>query len=148
MPAQDRTLRAHLRTCVSCREAFDLQVQIRQVLASRGLDPAPLGFATRFRERRALQAPWVDMANWRWWSWRLLPVAACLVAFALGQRLASETVPQLELRTVLQDWASPERPTLVGVDRLLAVTDEDRNDLLVEVLTGERQQIEDATNER
>jgi len=94
---QEAGLRAHLERCASCREEFDTQIGVSRILASRPEHQFPPVLSERLSARLDDEANHVGSAalDWRKWSLRLLPVAACLslaavVPHVLRQRPAME----------------------------------------------------------
>ena len=120
-------LSAHLKVCSACRQATETQVVVKRVLAARPDEALPLGFSTRLLARlyAVSSSAWLEAADWRTWSIRLLPVAAALFLFA-----------GIVDRSERAEWAEKEAATILasappGVDaNLLAVSDtaEDRLD--------------------
>lgn len=91
-------LEAHTRTCTACRDALAAQIEARAILADRPALAAPA--ALRARVRAALdtgqvpRAPWLAGADFRRWTWRLVPVAAALIVGAVyGVEHSATAVP-------------------------------------------------------
>jgi anti-sigma factor RsiW len=93
-------LDAHLATCATCREAIDTQRVMRAALVARPAAAASGDFAARTMARIAAGMPrreqWMDVFDFRRWTWRLVPAAAALAVLVLtiGQNTSSsETSP-------------------------------------------------------
>jgi anti-sigma factor RsiW len=88
LDADGRTrLDAHVGSCAACRQALAAQREVRAMLADLPAVAAP--GALRARVRAALEAggarrvPWLAGADFRRWTWRLVPVAAALIVGAV-----------------------------------------------------------------
>ena len=97
IPRVDRdALSTHLSTCAACRQALDDQQLVSRLLACRDDAPVPAGFVERVRSSMdvgtapAIASPrdigtrWIDVVRWQVWSYRLAPLAAGLLIFALA----------------------------------------------------------------
>lgn len=103
-------LHEHLAACGACRETATTQASVSRVLASRPQAPVRPYFATRLGQRLAEQSGWFGLADWRWLSLRLAPVAALLLLFAgvVIEREAGESSRGVSLSAVVETWASGE----------------------------------------
>jgi anti-sigma factor RsiW len=72
----------HLATCAACRDTAAAQTAVSNALASRPEGPVRPSFAARVSQRIARDAGWFGVADWRWLSLRLAPVAAALLVAA------------------------------------------------------------------
>ncbi len=100
-------LQKHLDECTACRETAAVQVEVAQALASRPETEARPEFAARLRQRIDRESGWLGIADWRWLSVRLAPVAGVLLLTAgvvIGQQASKAAVPSLS--TVVETWAS------------------------------------------
>lgn len=78
-------LTAHLEGCASCRAALEVQIAMRQALAAIPVAGASPGFAARTLARidAARRRPaWIELWDFRRWTWRLAPVAGALALCA------------------------------------------------------------------
>jgi anti-sigma factor RsiW len=80
--ARTEELRQHLAGCRQCRETASAQADVSRILASRPASPVRADFATRLAGEIARQSGWFGLADWRWLSVRLAPVAALLLLAA------------------------------------------------------------------
>jgi anti-sigma factor RsiW len=94
-------LAAHLASCAACRDEAGAQGDVASVLRSRPVATVPPGFSARVSARLGRRASWIELAEWRTWTWRLVPVAAALMLAAVlwsggpasgGQAAASKSV--------------------------------------------------------
>jgi len=72
-------LREHLAACSRCREVADAQADVSRALASRPETPVRADFAARLAAEIARRSGWFGLADWRWLSVRLAPIAALLL---------------------------------------------------------------------
>jgi len=101
-------LHEHLAGCAACRETAAAQSDVSRVLASRPETEVRADFAARLARELAQESGWFGLADWRWLSMRLAPVAALLLLAAglvIG-RQQSPASPQASLSTVVETWAS------------------------------------------
>ena len=82
-PQTRQALTDHLAGCRDCREALDEQRTVRRLLTSRVDARPPTGFAERVVSRLDTGPSWMDALRWRTWTYRLAPVAAGLLVFAV-----------------------------------------------------------------
>jgi hypothetical protein len=134
----DRTgrerLSAHLKVCSACQQATETQVVVKRVLAARPDEALPQGFSTRLLALLDAESSsgWLEAADWRTWSIRLLPVAAALFLFA-----------GIVDRSERAEWAEEEAATILagappGVDaNLLAASDIAEDRLIVDLIMGQ-----------
>ncbi len=107
-PAASDELRQHVSTCRACREAASAQSQVSRILASRPETPVRRDFAARVAGEIARQSGWFGLADWRWLSVRLAPVAALLLLLAglVVERQATQTATPASLSGVVRTWAA------------------------------------------
>lgn len=108
LPAGEQArLDAHLATCAACAEALADQRAMRGVLAATASTPVVTHVGARvmatLREEARTAAPaasWLDVLDWRRWTWRLAPLAAALALAVAGvsrtdaQAITPETVSE------------------------------------------------------
>jgi hypothetical protein len=75
-------LARHLARCAACGEALRVQRQVAEVLASRPSSQPRPGLAQRVNDRIDNTIGWLNVADWRVWTWRLVPVAVALMVIA------------------------------------------------------------------
>ncbi len=100
-------LERHLAACAGCRDAAAAQDQVAAALASRpDAEPRP-AFAQRVSLRIAEESGWFGVADWRWLSVRLAPVAALLLILAgVFVERQSQPAQRASLSGVVQTWAN------------------------------------------
>lgn len=106
--ARRQDLREHLAVCAACRETAAAQADVSRVLASRPETSVRPDFAARLAREIARQPGWLGLADWRWLSMRLAPVAALLLVAAgvVIERQAYQSSAPASLSTVVDIWAS------------------------------------------
>ena len=94
-PRDAARLAAHLDHCEDCRALLAEQRAVRRALAARPPAAAPPGLAARVLAELGGAPHWTEMLRWRIWTYRLAPVAACLlaVAFVIGRGAAASSTP-------------------------------------------------------
>jgi anti-sigma factor RsiW len=100
-------LAAHVSACASCRRALTEQTVVKRALAEMPLPPVSPDFAARVRQR--VSPPrWLELANWRAWTLRLVPVAAALIALLVVLPTHNETsnAPPESLSSIIDSWTS------------------------------------------
>jgi anti-sigma factor RsiW len=75
-------LDAHLETCAACREALEGQRAARAALAAWPEAMALPDFSARVMARLERDRNWLELLDFRRWSWRLSPVVAALAIAA------------------------------------------------------------------
>jgi anti-sigma factor (TIGR02949 family) len=107
---QRRDLDEHLTACAACREAAAVQAEVSSALASRPEAQVPASFAARVTDRLALEAGWFGLADWRWLSVRLAPVAVLLLIAAgvVIERQSARPSQTVSLASVVETWATGE----------------------------------------
>ena len=99
-------LQTHLTECDGCRQALEQQRSVRTALQHRSDAAVPAGFAARVTAQIELQIPWVDLFRWRTWTYRLIPVTAGLLMFALLTAPNGDTSsPGSEVSNLTDAWA-------------------------------------------
>lgn len=92
LPAEERArLQAHLATCAACTEALADQTSMRQALTMMAAEPVNTFVGSRVMANLRSEAPaptWLEVLDWKRWTWRLVPVAAVL-AIAVGSVAAN-----------------------------------------------------------
>ena len=73
---------AHIERCAACRHEAETQMIVKRVLASTPEASLPIGMARRLAVRLDREAAGRVAIDWRAWTVRLLPAAACLVLIA------------------------------------------------------------------
>jgi anti-sigma factor RsiW len=100
-------LTAHLATCPACRRAAAEQAMVKRTLAAMPLAPVSADFAARVRQR-VTPPRWLDVANWRTWTLRLVPVTAALVALLVVLPVQGDTADAQaqSLSNVIDSWTA------------------------------------------
>ena len=99
-------LTAHLARCTDCRDALDEQRAVRAVLTARRDAQVPAGFAARVAAQVTVDSSWIDLLQWRTWSFRLAPLAAGLLLVAVvTARSASSASETAGLSDLAEVWA-------------------------------------------
>src|SRR5512133_2226886 len=90
------------------RDAPTEQAQVSRVLAARPPAAVRPEFAARVAARVARESGWFGLADWRWLSLRLAPVAALLLLAAgiVIERQTEQSMTPGSLSTVVQTWAA------------------------------------------
>ena len=98
----------HLRACANCREAAAAQAEVSTALAARPEADVSPSFAARLTDRLDEEAGWFGLADWRWLSVRLAPIAAILLLAAgiVIERQDAGSSPQPSLTTLVDTWTS------------------------------------------
>lgn len=127
-------LAEHLKLCPSCRAEAETQILVRRVLAARPDERLPSGFAARLSARLDAEraSNWLEVADWKTWSIRLLPIAAGMLLFA-----------GIVDRTQRARWAEEQAARILsgvppGVDvSLFAASDVAKDRLIAEMVMGQ-----------
>ncbi len=92
--AADRDrLEQHLGECEACGAVLADQRQVAQLLHERPQATLSRDFAARLSARIDADAGWLALANWRWWTVTLTPLAAALVFVAWVAGAATPQAP-------------------------------------------------------
>ena len=134
-----RRLERHLEQCETCRETIEAQRSVSAVLSARPVAEAPLGFTSRVMTNLAVAPGWVDVLNWRVWTFRLAPVAAALVVVAALGFEPTEAAAPLEFSDLVAGWVVEEEEDAETLPAFsLLWQDEVTDDTLLEaVLTAD-----------
>ena len=130
-------LERHLAQCDACRESLEAQRRVATVLSERPVVEPTSGFAGRVMASLDEAPAWLDVINWRVWTFRLAPVSAALIAVAalgFGPTAAAEP---MEFSDLVAEWVVEENAEGLPAFSLLwqeAVTDDT---LLEAVLTAD-----------
>lgn len=145
LPAEERArLQAHLATCAACTEALADQTSMRQALTMMAAEPVHTFVGNRVMAnlRSEASAPtWLEVLDWKRWTWRLVPVAAVL-AIAVGSVAANTTSTNTTEVTEPADaaYSMPASSTLVtgevGGNDLLSLLLNSSADATVTTTTG------------
>jgi len=73
---------AHIERCARCRHEAETQMIVKRVLSSTPDALLPIGMTRRLAARLDDEAARPAAVDWRTWTVRLLPAAACLVLIA------------------------------------------------------------------
>ena len=134
-------LATHLESCVGCRQAVAEQAAVKKALGELPLASVSADFAARVRARVA-PPRWMDFANWRVWTLRLVPVAALLAWLAVLPAQGDSSESTQSLAGVIDSWTaagvgvSPSTTTATTHMQLLLNPDADPNALLAAALEG------------
>ena len=126
----------HVSQCDACRSAFDEQHAVAHLVRARPAAEAPPWFAVRVAARLAGGPTWFDVAEWRTWTWRLLPVATALfiaAAWLAGGTTGSQAPSASGTAATLTATASDAAPAAV-----LWEDNVTSDQVLLTVLTGSR----------
>ena len=108
-------LAGHLATCPACRQAWEDQQVVINVLLRRPDVAVSWGFPGRVIASLETAARWLDVLNWRLWTYRLAPLAACLLVIAVLSVGRTVQVEPLEFSELVEAWVTEEgsdtRPT-------------------------------------
>ncbi len=131
-------LLAHLHRCSSCREALAAQREVASALRSRPDAQPSERFAARVAAAIGQQASWVTLADWRWLSMRVVPVAAALLLAAgiLVERGQQQPAQQNSLSAVVETWAAGDAEQ-VPAPAVLWEPDVSDESLLLTVLSSQ-----------
>lgn len=109
-PGDRARLDAHLADCPRCREALEVQRTMHGLVAGAFVvEPSPRR-VERVLVRVQAETRWADRQDYRRWTYRLVPVAAGLIAAAY-------------LTVSASGWPVPDAD-VVGADAVGAATDE------------------------
>jgi len=105
-------LAAHTSTCATCREALASQVLVHDLLAAPRSVATSAGFTARVMAALGRES-WMEVFDFRRWTWRLAPVAAAVAVAAyavLGSARArsagtSAIVPDVPVASALMSDA-------------------------------------------
>jgi predicted anti-sigma-YlaC factor YlaD len=140
LDAADRArLEAHAAACAACREAWAAQQTVARLVRARPSADVPPGFAARVAARLDEPETWFGLAEWRAWTWRLVPVAVALfvVAAVVGHRATGTTAQASPTRDVIV--AAEPASTDAQPEAVLWEDGITQDQLLLTVLTGRRQ---------
>ena len=100
---------AHIERCATCGDEAETQMLVKRVLGATPHVPLPAGVARRIAARIDAEAERrVAVVDWRAWTVRLLPAAACLVLIAaIAHQLARRSVTS-EVSAAIAAWGRAE----------------------------------------
>jgi hypothetical protein len=100
---------AHIEWCATCRVETETQMLVKRVLGATPHLPLPAGVAQRIAVRIDAEAERRAAAvDWRAWTVRLLPAAACLVLIAaIVHQIARRSVSS-EVSAAIAAWGRDE----------------------------------------
>ncbi len=105
LEAEDRhRLESHLEQCGACRAELEAQRAVATTLASRPASGASTAFVGRVMAAVEQDRHWLDVLNWRAWTFRLVPVAAALVVVASLGFGPTEAAEPLEFADLVAGW--------------------------------------------
>ena len=119
----------------------DDQQAVRELLASRPAAEVPPDLAARVMARIDDDGPrWLDVLNWRLWTYRLAPVAvALLLAAALGSAptpSSSSSSEIVEFDELVDAWTADDHADTVPMFTLFGQPDVTDDELLEAVLSA------------
>ena len=97
-------LESHLQQCADCREELEAQQEVAAALASRPSSGASTAFVNRVLAAVEPDGSWLDVLNWRAWTFRLAPVAAALTLVAALGFGPTEAAEPLEFVDLVAEW--------------------------------------------
>ncbi len=130
-------LERHLEQCETCRESLEVQRRVATVLSSRPVAEVPPGFAGRVMANLAPVPGWLDVLNWRVWTFRLAPVAAALLVVAALGFGPTEAAEPLEFSDLVAEWVVDEDAEGLPAFSLLWQAEVTDDTLLEAVLTAD-----------
>ena len=133
---EGQRLDRHLEQCEVCRETLEAQRRVAAVLSSRPVAEAPLGFAGRVMANLEPVPGWLDVLNWRVWTFRLVPVAAALMVVAALGLGPTEAAEPLEFSDLVAEWVVEEDAEGLPAFSLLWPEEGSDDTLLEAVLTA------------
>jgi hypothetical protein len=92
--ASRSALNDHILLCPECRRELDDQAAVAALLRTRPPDVPSPEFSEALRARLDRAQGWLGLADWRRWTFRLLPGACILVVAAFLWPSHSNTTPQ------------------------------------------------------
>ncbi|HJN46330.1 MAG: hypothetical protein CL477_16495 [Acidobacteria bacterium] len=101
---EGQRLERHLGQCESCRQALEGQRFVASVLSARPVAEAPSGFPRRVMASLEPDTSWLDVLNWRVWTFRLAPVAVALMLVAALGFGTTEAAEPLEFSDLVAEW--------------------------------------------
>lgn len=128
-------LASHLEHCAECREELQAQEAVAATLSSRPLAEVSPGFASRVMAAVEPAPAWLDMLNWRAWTFRLAPVAAALVLVASLGYGPTEAAEPMEFADLVAEWVVEDNDETSPAFALFWEDDVDDETLLEAVLT-------------
>ena len=134
---EGRRLERHLGQCEACRETIEAQRSVSAVLSARPVAEAPLGFVSRVMTHLVAAPGWLDVLNWRVWTFRLAPVAAVLVVVAALGFGPTEAAAPLEFSDLVAAWVAEEDAETLSAFSLLWQEEVTDDTLLEAVLTAD-----------
>ena len=126
----------HLEQCEICRETLEVQRRVAAVLSSRPVAEVSPGFAGRVMANLEPVPGWLDVLNWRVWTFRLAPVAAALLVVAALGFGPTEAAEPLEFSDLVAEWVVEEDAEGLPAFSLLWQDEVTDDTLLEAVLTA------------
>jgi predicted anti-sigma-YlaC factor YlaD len=142
-PSDRARLDTHLGNCARCREAVETQRTVHVMLAEAFVVEASPRRVERVLARVQAETRWVDRQDYRRWTYRLVPVAAGLIAAAyLTVSGSGVNVPDGDVAGAdVAVSATDEATTVASLDwrdvSPLLTTDEGDEIAVADVLGGE-----------
>ena len=134
---EGQRLERHLQQCETCRETLEEHRRVAAVLSSRPMAEVPQGFADRVMANIEPVPGWLDVLNWRLWTFRLAPVAAALMAVAVLGFGPTVAAAPLEFSDLVAEWVVEENAEGLPAFSLLWQEEVTDDTLLEAVLTAD-----------
>ena len=101
---------AHIERCAACAAEAETQMLVKRLLGATPMLALPPGAAGRLGARldREAASRRKSSIDWRVWTVRLVPVAACLVAIAAVLHYVVRQSHAIEVSAAIADWGRDE----------------------------------------
>ena len=126
----------HVQGCAACRDALETQRWVAAALSARpDADVAP-GFSARVMAGLEGAPSWLELMNWRLWTFRLAPVAAALLVVAALGFGPTEAAEPMEFSDLVAGWVADEETGTLPAFTVLWEDEVTGETLLEAVLTA------------
>ncbi|MDP6582303.1 MAG: zf-HC2 domain-containing protein, partial [Vicinamibacterales bacterium] len=134
---EGQRLERHLEQCESCRQSLEGQRFVASVLSARPVAEAPPDFSRRVMASLEPDTSWLDVLNWRVWTFRLAPVAVALMLVAALGFGTTEAAEPLEFSELVAEWVVEDEAEGLPAFSLLWQEEVTDDTLLEAVLTAD-----------